>query len=688
MVSATVARRRVSKNLSWVNTPAIPGRRAVLIAALLVAAAGFIFLAAVASQEAFSDVDLQVAEWARGLDVPGLHNAFSVANALTGAQGAIPLLLVAVAFFLFRDRPLEAVTLFAVSGFWAGDQIIRMMVTRPAPLPELMPLVDFSREASFPSGHITAAVTLFGVLTFLTLKNVRQGPLRLIVPALSVLIIGFASVGRVYVSDHWPSDVLGSYLLGFIGVVTIAWFYTSVKEDRFHLPKLRRRQPEPVPAGVSMARSIASVVYLDEASGTATKEYRPPALVKALHWLAFQAPFPYQHNEEALMAAAAKRKVTGLLTKHRFGRDIVAPVVAVRPGRDGYQFVTEFVPGVSPKSNEEVGETLAEFYAYFQETGLPTWQISPRNPHAYSNFIRTPEGELKLIDLESAMVSFGSPWKQFRAFIRDAHYPIFDDVDFVQLRTFMQAHAAEMTGSLHHSGLAELEQAVANAEAHTHQWKDGERRLWGRLARRAYRVLDMHRFVDPVRSRMTGAEAIARNFVLAGVERWEEEGRVDGERAESIRASLSTSEARTLLRHLGAHMVLSVALAVPVPGLRSAARFAWTLAFRLRALYALRSGRATTEDYQIARSIHSVPVMLIALLPGLGAAGYAASDTVTRKGLARLLLDQTAYRLPLGVYGRLHMGHITAPRPMISLEECPFCHTRVPNGLRPVHVSR
>ena len=340
----------------------------------------------------------------------------------------------------------------------------------------------------------------------------------------------------------------------------------------------------------------------------------------------------------------------------------MAPVLEIKNRGSSYQFLTEFVPGDSPASNEAIEGTLSELYTYFQEVGLPTWQIAPSNPHAYSNFIRTPQGELKLIDLESAMVSFSPPWKQLRAFARDGHYPVFDDVDFLQLRGYVRDHSQELIKSLGSAGLQELEQAIERAEDFTHQWKDDEPRIWGRFSSRVYRLLDMGKPINGIRRRLSNSDAAAQAFVMAGIERWQREGQIDNERAESLRQALSTSEAQIIARHLGAHMVLSVVIVIPIPGLRSAARFAWTLAFRLKALYALARGRITREEYRVARSIHTVPVMLIALLPAFGAIAYVASQTMVKKGLGRLLVDQAAYKMPFGLYRRLGLARFTAPR--------------------------
>ena len=156
---------------------------------------------------------------------------------------------------------------------------------------------------------------------------------------------------------------------------------------------------------------------------------------------------------------------------------------------------------------------------------------------------------------------------------------------------------------------------------------------------------------------------MANTFLRQAIDRWEREGRIDSARAASLQEVLSTDEARTLLKHMGAHLVLSVALAIPIPGLRSAARFIWSLAFRLHALYALIRGRMTREEYHAAASIHTIPVMLLALVPGFGAIAYAASATMMKKGLGRMLIDESASRLPFRLYCRLRLARLIAPRP-------------------------
>jgi hypothetical protein len=299
-------------------------------------------------------------------------------------------------------------------------------------------------------------------------------------------------------------------------------------------------------------------------------------------------------------------------------------------------------------------------YAFFQETGMPTWQIAPGNPHAYSNFIRRPNGELKLIDLESALVSVSYPWKELRAALRDGNFPVFDDVDFVQIRKYVSTHTPELTTSLGPEGLAELIQAIDAAESASLSWKSSEPRIWGRMGAWIYRRLDMSGPIRGIKRRLDQAEAMSASFLSSAVDRWEREGNIDGKTAKSLRENLGTSEMNVVMKHLGAHMVLSVAIAIPIPGLRSLARFGWTLAFRLKGLFGLATGRITKEEYRVIKSVHTVPVMVLGLVPAVGAVAYAVSEPML-KGPGRMLLDEASSKLPFKLYRRLGLYRLTAP---------------------------
>ena len=124
----------------------------------------------------------------------------------------IPLFVVIGLLFLMRGRRgLVGLIVLALT-ITASDQLSSKVLkpvfkrTRPSvALADARPLFGVRRTNSFPSGHATntfaAAPMISAVFPEVT-----------IVAYVAASVI---SVSRVYVGDHWPSDVLGGAILGF-----------------------------------------------------------------------------------------------------------------------------------------------------------------------------------------------------------------------------------------------------------------------------------------------------------------------------------------------------------------------------------------------------------------------------------------------------------------------------------------
>lgn len=237
-------------------------------------------------------------------------------------------------------------------------------------------------------------------------------------------------------------------------------------------------------AGVVHTSSISSSVELDYVHNLAHKVYHPSWPVKLLYWLAFQAPFPYIANHDALEAARQRRIIVDLLTKFWFGHHLVASVVDIQDTAGGaHDFVTQLVIGKEPERKREVWRFLKSLDAKFLAAGLPTWQVTPYNPHAITNFIRTTDGTYRIIDLESSLVALLYPLSSLFRLMRAGIFPSFDDIDVKRLSAYVAANETGLAKALAGEWRSLLT-AIDSYEAAAERWHASEPRYLPRLLRR------------------------------------------------------------------------------------------------------------------------------------------------------------------------------------------------------------
>ena len=348
-----------------------------------------VILAVAIKNNPYPSQDLAIMDWVIGWNIPGLAGFLNAISFLTSKTAGVAIGIAGTSALLIMRKTRGALE-FAVVGATVGviavvgDYTLREAVGRERPLGDNL-------TPSFPSGHVFGATVFFGFLGFLAVYHRLN--IRFLVPLLAVLATIIVAVGpaRIYGQAHWPSDVAAGYLLGALWLLVIIPLFVKFRSMRAEstpayaeytsAPVNLSRVPVSAGAqGFRVERSIASIVTLDPLQGTATKVYRPPAIIRTLYWLAFQARFPYEGNMAALQAASYRRKIASMLTIHRFGKDLVSPVTAIEYRASQSSFVTEYIPGEKLKNDAATKHFLAQVMETFSEAGLSVWQINPRNP--------------------------------------------------------------------------------------------------------------------------------------------------------------------------------------------------------------------------------------------------------------------------------------------------------------------
>jgi hypothetical protein len=251
---------------------------------------------------------------------------------------------------------------------------------------------------------------------------------------------------------------------------------------------------------VTVAHSISSTVLLDHRRGVAHKTYAPPKWVRVLYRAAFQAPFPYESNPDAIEAAAARRKIAGMLTTYWFGCDLVAPVVDVHAEDDGsYGFVTQLVRGDAPWDRRHARRYLRQVTSKFLAAGLPTWQVTPYNPRAIGNLIAARDGIYRIIDLESNLVAPLMPVTGIVGMIRQGTFPLFDDIDVAKLNRYLTRERDAIGAAM---GQEQYDEMIATADtyaASAARWHASEPRIISRSLKFALSLVDVRSWVRSAR---------------------------------------------------------------------------------------------------------------------------------------------------------------------------------------------
>lgn len=167
-------------------------------------------------QHSVDTIDVKITQAMQQVRSPLLRNGARAISNLDWPK-FLTVAVFPVALLLWKMRlRLEAVILL---GMYLTSEIaksiIKHVVTRPRPGPPLVQRWKSAHGPSFPSGNVIASITLWGWLFVLGLIYWREKPAwQKALLAIPLLLIALDGPARVYLGDHWTSDVIGGYLFG------------------------------------------------------------------------------------------------------------------------------------------------------------------------------------------------------------------------------------------------------------------------------------------------------------------------------------------------------------------------------------------------------------------------------------------------------------------------------------------
>ena len=120
----------------------------------------------------------------------------------------------------------EALVALIAALFSLGiNVLVKDLIQRPRPAAALVHVLATLNDYSFPSGHVMFYTGFYGFIVFLAFTLLKPSLKRTLLLALFGSLVLLIGVSRIYVGEHWASDVLGAYLLGTLMLVAIIQLY-------------------------------------------------------------------------------------------------------------------------------------------------------------------------------------------------------------------------------------------------------------------------------------------------------------------------------------------------------------------------------------------------------------------------------------------------------------------------------
>lgn len=172
--------------------------------------------------ETYHELDLQISEYIFSVHTPFLNWFFENVTLLGNTEVVTVLTTLLVGSLLYKRKNYFAyLALIVVVGSTTSTHLLKLVFGRPRPELHIAQLETYS----FPSGHATAAMALFGVTAYIVYKLSSKNYYRYGLLAILLLLVVLVGFSRIYLGYHYTTDVLAGYLVGAIWLAVSIHFF-------------------------------------------------------------------------------------------------------------------------------------------------------------------------------------------------------------------------------------------------------------------------------------------------------------------------------------------------------------------------------------------------------------------------------------------------------------------------------
>lgn len=211
----------VQDSLHSASKPNIRSQQLILMAAgfglLVLGISLFGKLAEEIHESETQSLDVAILEAIHSFSSPFLDSTFAFLTNFGGLIGISILTIILTLILLRRQRRTAALQVFVgVIGAVGLNVLAKSIFVRERP--QLWERIVTENFYSFPSGHAMASSALAFTIILLC-WNTRWRLFSIVLGSAYILLIG---VSRLYLGVHYPSDILGGWLLSAVWVLLVA----------------------------------------------------------------------------------------------------------------------------------------------------------------------------------------------------------------------------------------------------------------------------------------------------------------------------------------------------------------------------------------------------------------------------------------------------------------------------------
>ena len=145
---------------------------------------------------------------------PLLFSIMKIISFIGSAYFLVPTMFVTITYTLVKKNYyISKLLLLSTLGSYVMNLLLKIIFQRGRPLEYF--LVE-QGGLSYPSGHSMVTMTFYMTLAYIISNRMEKKDNKKLIYLFSYTMIILMGLSRLYLGVHWPTDVIGGYLIGYV----------------------------------------------------------------------------------------------------------------------------------------------------------------------------------------------------------------------------------------------------------------------------------------------------------------------------------------------------------------------------------------------------------------------------------------------------------------------------------------